>query len=285
MRFSQRHGYNAVRTVAQVESMDDELRTDLWNAIHDALFRATISDPLHWGKDFLDEIFYPIWCYAFLRDGDEYPSSVGHLSLAIKEVVKSGDWFDVYDLLEEILQSVRESKSAASGAADNLTADFNYVLEANLAGYRLIGGEVAPIVDEVELKEIEVALSSEEEAVRAHLKQALSHLADRKEPDYPNSVKESLSAVESMAKSITGKSPLSLAIKELTKDQDFNHPALTEAWNRMYGWAGDADGIRHGGSDTPRVTQELARYILIVSSAFINLLTALQAKKTTPPNP
>jgi len=31
--FSQRHGYKPVKSVIQIESIDEELRTGLWNAL------------------------------------------------------------------------------------------------------------------------------------------------------------------------------------------------------------------------------------------------------------
>ncbi len=51
------------------------------------------------------------------------------------------------------------------------------------------------------------------------------------------------------------------------------HSALQSAWVKMYGWASDADGLRHGGSKTPSVDQALAKYMLITSSAFVSYLT------------
>ncbi|MET8429853.1 hypothetical protein [Nocardia sp. NPDC004860] len=54
---------------------------------------------------------------------------------------------------------------------------------------------------------------------------------------------------------------------------------MLDAWSKLYGWTSDEDGVRHGGETVPaeRITQALARYVLISCSAFINLMTAEQA--------
>ncbi|WP_280273402.1 AbiJ-NTD4 domain-containing protein [Nocardia wallacei] len=268
MKFSQRLGYVPVRKVAQVEEIDADLRTDLWNLVYTLYFNEN-DDP--------DEIFRQVWVHHFFLDLDKYPQRRSELEAAIKIRFKSSEWYEVYDLIEAILEEVAENK-------DEDISTFNYILERNLAGYRVTKGEVVPISDTGELKEIEQALSVEHDAVQHHLGAAVSLLSNRTEPDYPNSVKESISAVEALAGSLTGKNTLGGAVDQLKRDGQFSHPALLDAWKKMYGYASDADGIRHGGENAPEVSQALARYILITASAFINLLTAAYAEGRTPPS-
>lgn len=67
--------------------------------------------------------------------------------------------------------------------------------------YRL---RISPITDEVELSEITEALSISDDVLHDHLDKALGYLSDRENPDYANSIKESITAVEYACNKITG---------------------------------------------------------------------------------
>jgi hypothetical protein len=68
-----------------------------------------------------------------------------------------------------------------------------------------VNGKIAQITSEEEIVSIEEATTTTDQfkPVSIHLDQALDFLADRKSPDYRNSIKESISAVESMCKLIS----------------------------------------------------------------------------------
>ena len=97
-------------------------------------------------------------------------------------------------------------------------------------------------------------------------------LADRQAPDYPNSVKESISAVEAITKKITGEGTLSAGLKKLQSVGLNIHPALKEGWLKIYGWTSDEDGVRHGAIDAATIDQTMAKYILVSCSAFVSYL-------------
>jgi len=68
--------------------------------------------------------------------------------------------------------------------------------------------------------------------VRKHIDTALGFLCDRKSPDYRNSIKESISAVESLCMTLTGdsKSTLGDALKKLDLKL---HPALQKGFSSL----------------------------------------------------
>lgn len=107
---------------------------------------------------------------------------------------------------------------------------------------------------------------------RHALERATSLLADRETPDYPNSIKESISAVEAVIKKVTGKGELSKGLMELESAGLTIHPALRSAWLKMYGWTSADDGIRHGGIEAADADQALAKYVLVTCSAFVSYL-------------
>ncbi len=102
---------------------------------------------------------------------------------------------------------------------------------------------------------------------------ALDHLADRESPDYRNSIKESISAVESLCKLIAGdkKATLSNALDTLEQRRGVDlHKALRNAFCALYGYTSDASGIRHALLDEPDLDIEDATFMLVTRSAFVN---------------
>lgn len=83
----------------------------------------------------------------------------------------------------------------------------NHMFKKEVSGYRFVDLQIVQITDENEMKEIEKAIKESAKTklsgVHTHLKSALGKLSDRKNPDYRNSIKESISAVESMSKIIS----------------------------------------------------------------------------------
>ena len=109
--------------------------------------------------------------------------------------------------------------------------------------------------------------------VRAHLRRALELLSDLRAPDYRNSIKESISAVESIAQTITGdeKATLGQALTVLERKHGL-HPALKEGFKKIYHYTSDADGIRHAMLDEPTLDVTDAKFFLLSCTSFINYL-------------
>ena len=93
-----------------------------------------------------------------------------------------------------------------------------------------------------------------------------------KNRDYDNSIKESISAVESKCQILTNsdKATLGKSLKSLAANI---HPALKDAFEKLYGYTSDANGIRHAnGLGEGNSTFAEAKYMLISCTAFINYL-------------
>ena len=93
-----------------------------------------------------------------------------------------------------------------------------------------------------------------------------------KQSNIINSIKESISTVESMCQIITGNNNASLG-KALEKLKGKIHPALNTAFEKLYGYASNSNGIRHAnGLGEGDSTFEEAKYMLVSCSAFVNYL-------------
>lgn len=180
------------------------------------------------------------------------------------------NWYELYDFIDIHLSFVNSLK------LENRIRQYNTLLEQEKSGYRVVCGEIAPITDPVEIQSIESATQTVVVSVNQHIRKALELYADTKSPDYENSVKESISAVEAMCCTITGmtgsQATLGAAIKKLKDNGVHIHGAMEKAFLSLYGYTSDENGIRHGGIDFKKVPAEDAKFMLVSCSSFVNYL-------------
>lgn len=153
------------------------------------------------------------------------------------------------------------------------------MLQRHASAYRFVSDQIVPITSESEIATIETAMEATSTgAIRVasvHLSAAPRHLANRQSPDYRNSIKESISAVEALCKVIAGTTSgvLRQALTNLVqKHQVAMHQQFRTALENLYNFTSDAQGIRHALMDEPTLDEEDARFMLVSCSAFVNYL-------------
>jgi hypothetical protein len=83
---------------------------------------------------------------------------------------------------------------------------------------------ISPIIGATEINEVDGALAGRADPIRTHLRRALELLSDKANPDYRNSIKESIPAVESLVVAVVNeKGTLGQLIKKL-EDEIGLHP-------------------------------------------------------------
>ena len=280
--FAERVGKRATRTITQTDDLDVDTRTELWNTfvvLRDILNEAGRRS--NWDNETAKNLLASIWAWEFKKPRDEMKSE-GQVWGLIKQTVMEAEWFDVLDLIEETVKYLkRYAEQYTRNLDETFTEAFNNRFEHFLVGYRFIGQELTPIDTSAEADAINAAIEDVASiaGARHSLERATELLADREKPDYPNSIKESISAVEAVVKKVTGKGELSKGLADLEAAGLTIHPALKSAWVKMYGWTSDEDGIRHGGIDAADADQALAAYMLKTCSAFVSYLTE-EGRKT-----
>lgn len=292
--FSDRNGINKIPTEIQVENFDNRTRTALGNFFL-RLFNGEIY--IHsFGIFFNDEI-----CETFLKCliSEVYCEPlVGFCYLSrykenyykeyIAPTIMEHNYADILTLLEFLVQfsSCFDSDSMhppgfPTNIKQEISEKINDIFESEFVGYRVVDGIITPITDEVEIQAIQDGLEVEFGGCRSHIHKALSFLSDRENPDYKNSIKESISAVEAICKIIVGdeKSELNKALKKLKEKGLKIHPALEQAWNKLYAYTCDEGGVRHSEKAfESNVTFEEAKYMLVSCCAFVNYLIAEYGK-------
>ncbi len=277
MNFSQRQGISKVRDHPQADGMDDELRNSLWNLLELNIFEW-LNGKGWVGKDWNPhfELIRKIWLRFFRYPLDTLQGYWPHDKKAIREWFFGAQWNRVYDLIEFIAQVLGKERQ------QNYIRDANDFLERELSAFRFVDDQLVPITSDGALKAVASAVAGSEklEGVHAHLKSAIQKLGDRTNPDYRNSIKESISAVESICQVLTGdsKATLGAAVKRLRSSGLDVHLALEKAWEALYGYTSDEGGIRHAMMEESNLTQADARYMLVSCSAFVSYLIELAAK-------
>jgi hypothetical protein len=276
MKFSQRIGKEPVKTEFQIESMDNDLRTALWNAFQMFFFEKIDSDWILSSN--FGTFFNTLWINFFKFQLDDIVNNFQDMHVAIKTSFFLFEWYEVYDFIEFVAQADSPANK------DGFIKYCNKMMERELSGYRFVGNTIAKITDENELSAIEEAIENSSvtklSGVNLHLKSALAKLSDRKSPDYRNSIKESISAVEAISIIISGNSKASLeqALKIIEQSVGL-HGALKRGFIAIYGYTSDSGGIRHALLGESNIEFEDAKYMLVSCSAFINYLI-MKAEKS-----
>ena len=285
MGFAERNGFVKEKTV-QVDEIDRSLRNRLYNMVH----RFSESSPM-----IHEELEYVVD-----RLGYQVESTTNRNWYIINTVLEGEDssipWYMPYEVIELFFEAKRLHCKECEYRSDdsceyccytewfrNVTTDINIMLEQEKSGYRLLNDKFVNIISDEELQEINKIIDSPYQAVKIHINKALALYSDRKKPDYENSIKESISAVESLCCIITGatgsQATLGSTLKKLEKDGGVViHGAMKTAFEKLYGYTSDSDGIRHGGIDFTNAPAEDAKYMLVSCSAFINYLIEKQSK-------
>ena len=185
--------------------------------------------------------------------------------------LRGSEWYVMYDFIENYV-------SLYDNATERklLEKEVNLILEQEKSGYRMIKGLIAPITNSSELDSIKKAISTKFSSVNTHFEKALALYSNRNNPDYENSIKESISAVEAICCIITGttgaQATLGATLKKLESSGVYIHSAMKNAFSSLYGYTSDENGIRHGGVDFTNAPAEDAKYMLVSCSAFVNYL-------------
>lgn len=268
--FSVRMGLKAEKSL-QLDRMDNELRTGLWNALYKIIYDEV---PQNFEYNTRYKLMDKIFVEVLNKPLDEIGYNKGNFEYELKKYITKSMYYEVYDMLENINQILIDGRYYSS---DKYKKRINIILEKYNSAFRFIGDEITPISDETEIQGIQDALDESNgrfSSVYTHLSTALKHLSDRENPDYRNSMKESISAVEAMCKLISGdpNADLGKALAKIEKDGKVKlHSALKVGYNRLYDYTSDV-GVRHGMKSDPNLDFEDAKYILVSCSAFINYL-------------
>lgn len=174
------------------------------------------------------------------------------------------EWFEVFDLLEEV----------SSGVDDD---DVNAVFARAGLAYQMVDGQIQLLDPEGDALEISGTehdalshLKAEYSAVRTQYQRALDALHGRP-PDLERAVAEAVNALEAVARVSSGKKDFGKAI-DASLDGRPHAGALAATLKALYGWASQLPGARHGRHEEPDITYEDAFLAVRLAGAAIAYL-------------
>ncbi|WP_418746718.1 AbiJ-NTD4 domain-containing protein [Frisingicoccus sp.] len=291
--FSDRNGLKSLNTEIQLREIDQRTRIQLQNMIS-KFYKYVYEDDLYYGGEDIQEFLRFVLDSIYSEPIDTRKMyGDDQIIKMIKMTILNDDYDDVLTVIEALIQFWDQYLRNTKGYRyyDEYNKEYvsksiyeianEYFLREYL-GYRFVDGIIVPISDTYEVNSVKEALNTKHKPVYEHLSKANKLISDRNNPDYENSIKESISAVEAMCEIITGikgkEATLGKMLKKIEDDGIQIHSGLKSAFNVLYGYTSDANGIRHAGDIGGRTsTFEEAKFMLVSCSAFINYLIALSA--------
>lgn len=270
--FEQAEGIEPLPAQLKPQELSQRLRAGLWAVVYQALTDATRR------QDFVKPFLIEPWVgmlgslhiWHHHKPADEFTQNAETHIKALKTVILEGSYVRVYGTLQYLLR-LRECPNRFYQNIKKILVDYH-------AGYRLMDGPpptLVPISSEEEAKasaQAFAALNSSDayQGARVHYLAAASHLSTG---DWPGSIRESMQAVESVARVITGKSTFASALKVLEARWNI-HAALKTGFGRLYDYTSAEQGLRHPLLDDPNasVDEADAMFMFVACAAFVTYL-------------
>ena len=279
LTFSQAQGLEELPRSFALGELPPEARNRLWDVFHMTTSGASKSDGFYsivagpWHDVILD-----LHVRSFHRPRDEFnadPKAIGAKYKAF--FLGNTPYNKVFDFLQQAMRHPKCPREFLFGIKVVFTeCRMAYVVDTNGPP------TIYPSVTTQEGDAIQAAQRdlqhSGKDLASGHLQEAAKHLGEGK---WRDSVRESITAVESVAKSLGTKgTTLGSVLKKL--DQRWKiHPALHGALSKLYGWTSDEDDVRHGAGTVDggtEVDREEAVFMIGVCASFCSYLLGKQRK-------
>ena len=291
--FSDRNNIKSENTTIQLKEFDKRTRIQIQNMLSE-LYQEVYNHNTYWGNGEIQDFFRYIMGTVYAEPVDSRNKlDEDRIWTMINNTIQYDEYDDVLTVVEAIVQHwdlyMRDDQGyqyydsyAKCYRGISIFQVVNEYLKREYVGYRFVDELLTPISDDFEIETIDQALKTKYQPVYVHLSKANRLIADRAMPDYENSIKESISAVEALCEILTGitgkEATLGKMLKKLEDSGVVIHSGLKAAFNTLYGYTSDANGIRHAGDiGGPSSSFEEAKYMLVSCSAFINYLIGITA--------
>lgn len=279
LTFSQRYGYTFVSNALIRESMPEEVENAICNCFSD--FSNDLRSPSLPPFTVYRNMEGYLWRFFLNKRVEEFEIGFNGYQEVLLDFIsdKSNEWYRKLDIIEASLDYLYKTYSEVAAVnvllirlIDSINEEFSRLNYA----YRIIDRQIIEVTSQQEVEAITKALIDSHNSVRIHLSNALELYSQRPIADYRNSIKESISAVESLCRQKTSESTLGKALKKLTARGIAIPNALLNAFDKLYAYTNSPEtGIRHAllddeGSNAPGADEAL--FMLVSCSAFVNYL-------------
>lgn len=265
-RFSERKGLKKKKVEIIKNALDPQMKNRLWNAFMQTIWTHF---KIYGLTNMFKQFFRNLWDNFFKSPIDNIPNRHDHLLSIFRDIfLGDTEFYFIFDFIEYLVRNYLN---------DNIKNNFkdacNQVLKEELSAYRIVGDSIMELTSEQEVEAIEYALEVSPDFVKKHINTAIDLMKKKTVDGYRNSIKESISAVETICRIITDKPKIELsrALKLIDKKIKF-HPAFKSGLEKMYAYTSDEDGIRHSLMGNPNLNIDDAKFMLVICVAFVNYL-------------
>jgi hypothetical protein len=269
LTFEQAEGVAPLPRQLRPKEISPELRALLWVAVHTS-FETYKHRSIDGETQFLDSwehIFQTMHVARHHRMIDEFENDYYELVGATKEVFEKGNYVAVFRWIQWVLRRPE--------VPPTLAENINWALKTGRAAYRVLDGDtIVPVGSDAERETLERAFADLAVTgfygARAHLRKAAERVTAGQ---YADSVRESIHAVESVAKVLEPTAELSKALAKLERLGSI-HGGMKAAFLALYGYTSNEQGIRHALLDAgaPAVDETDALFMLGACAAFVSYM-------------
>ena len=271
LTFSQRYGYEPLPGPMQLEELSDDLRREIWNAMRRYLKDVFIN--IYTGASgYRDERGYQLFeniLGEMLREPeDEIDTSQDGILYQFKSLILQGNFNVVLDLIEIMVNRGWYEKDFVNCIDELFERDAAaYYLDMSDRPHKFFprGNKAQGDATREAIKTIR---NGGMKGAETHLRDAAAHINARQ---FGDSISDSIHAVESVARQIDPKSKtLGPALNSLEKAGLIKHPALKEAFSKLYGYTSNEQGIRHAllNKNSPDVDLDEALFMFGACASF-----------------
>ena len=245
LTFSQRYGYEPIPEPMRLEEISDDLRRELWNTVRELVIsmKSGNFEYSFYGKNekFIERVL-----------GRYNKTSESEVSIKYNSVMsdfKKGCLSSEFNKLLSMLEIIINDRDVDDDFAEKIRHLFEaygaaYWLDVSRFPYWFIPSTSKEQGEAIRQAIETVVQSGIAGGAATHLRKAVEHLNAGR---YADSISDSIHAVESVARVIDPKANKTLgpALDSLETAGLLNHPALKRAFNNLYGYTSDEQGIRH----------------------------------------
>lgn len=270
--FSERHGF-VKRKALQVDSMDEELKTSLWICL-ERLFDGFSIEARDYGsarakyREFLEFI----WTEFFKKPKNQLVQlNYYHIvHSAMRSIYDQYSWDMVYSLIEFIAKLLSATKPR--NVSDEFKENCNYVLERESSGWRFVNDEITPLTTSYEVQAVEEAFEGVGEETAGHLSAMLRGISQKGEKNYRTAATEAILALEAFGREVANEK--SKILSDIIRDKKLPlDEILQQSLSKLYAYA-NAKGIRHAQMKGQEVDFEIAKFMILQCTSYINLMKA-----------
>lgn len=273
--FSDRNNIDSIPKEMQIDDLDERSRKSIYNLWSEIYVECRNACNYEGGK--WDEAINLIYTKLYNQTlGPLESVKENALVEIIENTILKDKYNKIFDLLEYttiLFEATINYYGNNVSREDNYYTRYNNLFESEYIGYRFLNRCITPITDPIEVQSIKQAFSDSYNKVREHLSKANRFLSDRDNPDYENSIKESISALEALAQIITKTNGAQATFGKMSEklvEQGVITTSMKAAFSALYGVASNSKGVRHSGNNGDEVSFEEAKYNLVISTAFVN---------------